>query len=364
MVTLSPAYSITIKVGEKLFAGHVDNSLAIMPQYEPILRKSLGGRFDLDFVSVDLDMRISGLTYERTSGEAATHNDFADLRAACSNPVSVAFVYGAIVPGSVVLTGNAKLSEYQETTGSGKISGQWSCRLKSVRGSVQEEVVPPATQDVKYGLLYNWYAAVDPRGICAEGWHIGANAEYGTLMRYLDPTGLNNNNAAGGKLKEAGFVHWSSPNTDATNETKANFRGSAARIAGGSFRNLHTQCRIWHTDATNSASAFHSVLNYNNGIFLTWYSGSGSGGGKYFGESLRPFKDSTDLSPGESGIYIGNNGRAYRTICIGTHEILADNLAETQFRTGEAIPEVTDNAAWAALTTAGMCAYNNDWSNV
>lgn len=353
MVTLSPAYSITIKVGEKLFAGHVDNSLAIVPQYEPILRKSLGGRFDLDFVSVDLDMRISGLTYERTTGEAATHNDFADLRAACSSPVSVAFVYGAIVPGNIVLTGNAKLSEYQETAGSGKISGQWSCRLRSVRGSVQEEVVPPATQDVKYGLLYNNAVVYDIRNICAEGWHIPTIAEFNILTTYLGGYTV-----AGDKVKETGLDYWDEPNSGATNEVNFNLRGAGYR--GQSFVRLKKTVYCWT-----------SSLSYDPATMGT--SRRGSSGDTAFGHwnipislgaSLRPMKDSTTLSHGQTGIYIGNDNKVYRTICIDTQEWLADNLAETEFRTGEAIPEVTNNAAWAALETAGMCAYNNDWSNV
>lgn len=356
MVTLSPAYSITIKVGEKLFAGHVDNSLAIVPQYEPILRKSLGGRYDLDFVSVDLDMRISGLTYERTSGEAATHNDFADLRAACSSPVSVAFVYGAIVPGSVVLTGNAKLSEYQETTGSGKISGQWSCRLKSVRGSVQEEVVPPATQDVKYGLLYNWYAVTDVRNICAEGWHIPTTAEWTLITTYLG----GNAAGAGGKMKEVGLVYWLTPNTGATNEVGFNGRAGGLRQNSGSFAGFGIYGQWIVTDDYDEINFYRHRLTYDSASCWLWRSGEMT----KWGQSCRLIKDSTILSHGDSGVYTGNDNKQYRTITIGTWEILADNLCETKFRTGEAIPEVTDNAAWAALTTAGMCAYNNDWTNV
>lgn len=369
MVTLSPAYSITIKVGEKLFAGHVDNSLAIVPQYEPILRKSLGGRFDLGFVSVDLDMRISGLTYERTSGEAATHNDFADLRAACSSPVSVAFVYGAIVPGNIVLTGNAKLSEYQETAGSGKISGQWSCRLRSVRGSVQEEVVPPATQDVKYGLMYNWYAATDVRNICAEGWHVPISNDTKTLAEYIEPGVKNWNGTVGAKLKESGIAYWT---IDAgINLLSFNGRGGGSRSATqGAFNNLRHTGTFWHNGESfvNPDNAMLNIMSANSDIFNYAY----TNGSRYFGNSqnkkagfsVRPLSDSTSLTNGQTGTYTGNDGRVYRTICIGAQEWLADNLAETQFRTGEAIPEVTDNAAWTALTTAGMCAYNNDWSNV
>jgi uncharacterized protein (TIGR02145 family) len=39
---------------------------------------------------------------------------------------------------------------------------------------------------------------------------------------------------------------------------------------------------------------------------------------------------------------------------------MAENLRTTHFNDGTAIPLVTDNAAWTALTTPGYCYYNND----
>lgn len=369
MVTLSTAYSITIKVGEKLFAGHVDNSLSIVPNYEPILRKTLGGRFDLDFVGVDLDMQLSGLTYERTVAEAATHYDFAALRAACNSSASVTFVYGDITPGKVVLTGNAKLTDYQETAGSGKISGQWSCRLRSVRGSVLEEVVPPEVQDVKYGLLYNWYAASDIREICSAGWHIGNANETKTLAQYIEAGVSEWGGTVGKKLKEAGTSHWLHDN--GINTFGFNGRGSGQRgYSNGSFSSINVEFHFWHAAESNiyQGQGMVNWIRDSMDFFNYCYSSSGTwyGSSQYFaqGYSLRPIKDSSSLSHGESGTYTGNDGKVYRTICIGTQEWLADNLCETLFRTGENIPEVTDNAAWAALTSAGMCAYNNDWSNV
>mgnify|MGYP006914138474 FL=1 len=79
--------------------------------------------------------------------------------------------------------------------------------------------------------------------------------------------------------------------------------------------------------------------------------------------SLRIVKKSTTLLNGEEGTYTGNDGKAYRTICIGTQEWLADNLCETKYRNGDMIPIVTDNTAWAALTTGAMCYYDNDINN-
>jgi uncharacterized protein (TIGR02145 family) len=78
---------------------------------------------------------------------------------------------------------------------------------------------------------------------------------------------------------------------------------------------------------------------------------------------VRLVKDTTTLSDGETGTYTGNDGKVYRTICIGTQEWLADNLAETKYRNNDSIPEVTDNTAWAGLSTGARCSYDNDPSN-
>jgi hypothetical protein len=74
---------------------------------------------------------------------------------------------------------------------------------------------------------------------------------------------------------------------------------------------------------------------------------------------------------GEPAEYSGNDGKKYRTIKIGNQIWLADNLCETRFRDGSIIPwfganqaNYFTNAEWAALTGAGVCAYNNLVSNV
>lgn len=48
----------------------------------------------------------------------------------------------------------------------------------------------------KYGILYNWYAVSDPRGLAPEGWHIASDAEWTTLANQLGGKEL-----AGIKLK-------------------------------------------------------------------------------------------------------------------------------------------------------------------
>jgi uncharacterized protein (TIGR02145 family) len=54
------------------------------------------------------------------------------------------------------------------------------------------------------------------------------------------------------------------------------------------------------------------------------------------------------------------DGNTYRTIVIGEQEWMAENLNVNHYANGDPIPNVTDNAQWAGLTTGAWCYYNND----
>jgi uncharacterized protein (TIGR02145 family) len=208
----------------------------------------------------------------------------------------------------------------------------------------------------KNGLLYNHYAVRDERNLLIDGWHIPSEDDYAALFNYCGGA------LGGSKISDANTRYWDDIN-NITNEYKFNARGSGRRQSKtNEFINLRTSFHVWLFDfmSGNQARLFnisHNYLIYSPPGHLTTIR-------RTDGISVRAVKNTTKLSHGESGLYFGNDGRKYRTICIGNHEWLADNLAETKFRNGDDVPEVTDGAEWAALTTAGMCAYNNDWSNV
>jgi hypothetical protein len=126
----------------------------------------------------------------------------------------------------------------------------------------------------------------------------------------------------------------------------------------GIFSYLKLNMVLWSSTTFGPNMAFIGVLYYQNKSFI-----NGSYVDNKRGYSIRLIKDATTLTHGQKGTYVGNDGRVYNTICIGTQEWLSENLAETKYRDGSAIPEVTDNTAWAALSTGALCAYNNDWNN-
>jgi len=45
-----------------------------------------------------------------------------------------------------------------------------------------------------YGILYNWYAVNDPRGLAPIGWHIPSDTEWWNLQKYLITAGYNFDN--------------------------------------------------------------------------------------------------------------------------------------------------------------------------
>gem|GEM_PF-5324167 len=121
-----------------------------------------------------------------------------------------------------------------------------------------------------YGALYPWnemmkYATTTgARGICPPDWHIPTNTEMTTMLGYLGPDSI-----AGGKLKEAHYDHWLSPNTGADNSS-----GFTA-LAGG-LRDNGLSAQLWKYTSFWSSYA----MDINNGwsIALSYFTaGVGSG---------------------------------------------------------------------------------------
>lgn len=138
-----------------------------------------------------------------------------------------------------------------------------------------------------YGALYNWYAVADSRNICPIGWHVPTDAEWTTLSDFLGGAAI-----AGGKLKEVGFEHWTSPNTDATDEIGFGaLPGGRRYFNDGTFHNLTGNGYWWSNSEVNASYSWFRGLTYDGASLNV------SDYGKQGGFSVRCLKNDqyTDL---------------------------------------------------------------------
>ena len=54
------------------------------------------------------------------------------------------------------------------------------------------------------------------------------------------------------------------------------------------------------------------------------------------------------------------DGNIYETVVLGNQEWMTENLRVSSYSNGDPIPNVTDDAEWAALTTGATCWFDND----
>jgi uncharacterized protein (TIGR02145 family) len=238
------------------------------------------------------------------------------------------------------------------------LSGSYDVRRNILKGEFEEVyVVPvPVPESRVYGYLYNGYAANEARGIAASGWSLPTHLNYIDLDAYLTN--------ANPECKEVGTLYWLGSN--GTNTAKYNARGSGNRnYSSGNYDNIKSLCQLWTSTVLSSTYRTEQFEKTGNDITLNVAPNIKTGA------AIRLIKDFTTLSNGESGTYTGNDGKIYRTICIGTQEWLADNLAETKYADGSWIPGFNNGVytpitagSWAALTTGALCAYDNDPDNV
>jgi len=105
---------------------------------------------------------------------------------------------------------------------------------------------------IPYGYLYNGYAVEDSR-MCPVGWHVSTIQDWEAMISFLGGPAI-----AAGPLKEAGFAHWLSPNTGATNEVGFGALPGGNRRPDGSFGNLTLYGNYWVIEQPGP-----SLIDYN-----------------------------------------------------------------------------------------------------
>ena len=134
--------------------------------------------------------------------------------------------------------------------------------------------------NAKYGVLYNWYAVDDSRGLCPAGWHVPTDAEWTVFTTYLGGEAI-----AGGKMKSVSAL-WTSPNTDATNNSGfSGLPGGGRYGSNGSFCSLGNYGGFWSSSQTDTGSAWGRILYYGHAYVYRYY------GSKEGGFSVRCLRD-------------------------------------------------------------------------
>jgi uncharacterized protein (TIGR02145 family) len=171
------------------------------------------------------------------------------------------------------MTENLKTTKYNDGTAIPNITvdATWAA---ATTGAYSDYSNTPANSTT-YGRLYNWYAVDNNaatkvasnggKNVCPTSWHVPSDEEWTTLTTYLGGETI-----AGGKLKETGTMHWSSPNTGATNETGFTALPSGLHYYNGIYVLIGYDGYWWSsTESTTSGAWFRRT--YSNAAIVGRY---------------------------------------------------------------------------------------------
>lgn len=128
-----------------------------------------------------------------------------------------------------------------------------------------------STNDNPYGKLYNYFAVADARNVCPTGWHVPTDAEWNSLVVYLDPTADTTTAVgtqslyAGGRMKGKGKQYWVAPNAYATNEIGFSALPAGSRDEVGHFDFIQESVGFWTSTELDANSSFSRDISYGSG---------------------------------------------------------------------------------------------------
>ena len=178
----------------------------------------------------------------------------------------------------------------------------------------------------RYGLLYNWPAAMLINSLLTDGWRVPSNEDKGILSTFLG-TG------AGTKLKSTSG--WDNSG-NGTNDY--GFNGIPSGYRQSDYLGINTTSVYWTSTQIATQDSYEFGLASN-----IQYIGGGWGTNHGYQFSIRLVKD----APG----FVTIGGRQYKTVTIGNQEWLAENLDYKFQVNGSQIPigvsgNPTTPAAW------------------
>jgi len=214
------------------------------------------------------------------------------------------------------------------------------------------------TDAICFGYLYNWYAVDDSRELTSSAdWHVPTKTDWEGMLDQIAIRSSNTWNDAGLYANKVSTLFWDNI-TGFTNSTGISFVGGGYRNTDGTFTDIKSRGYYQSSTSlsTNNLYSFSTYTAPNSDIEY-------NGGFKKYGLSTRLVSEATGIPDGTHTTYTGNDGKTYDAVAINGLYWTTENLEETQYRDGSPIPNVTDNATWAGLTTGAWCVYDNDANN-
>ena len=199
-----------------------------------------------------------------------------------------------------------------------------------------------------YGLLYNWFAATDARGVAPSGFRVATENDWTELANSLS---IGATEVKSARTSLGAHPYWPD-GTEGANQSGLSLFPQGRRDESGNYAGF--QVRSDNTTTTNLAASvtYHFQVTQFNTFGLR-------ANQKVTGVPIRCVSDTEPATT----LVQDNDGNSYSWVQIGTQYWLQQSLKTTTYNNGDAIVTGLDNATWAA-TSDGAWAYVNGDSNL
>ena len=199
-------------------------------------------------------------------------------------------VYPTVPIGEQVwMAENLRVTHYRDSTEipTGLSDSEWDTRHETREGAFaiyphdDIEGIDSAEQMKKaYGLLYNWYAVTDQKGLCPEGWRVPSEDDWTALLTQVEsinPAGIGNQlkscrqvgSQLSGECDTAEHPRWNTIHAHVYGTDDFGFSGlpSGNRTLSGRFYSIGSFVRFWGSteSSDNTQNAYSLGLNYSIG---------------------------------------------------------------------------------------------------
>ncbi len=235
------------------------------------------------FFATILLVLVSGLSVCLLNGSGSAGDDPGDRPAVRSDDVVTDYdgnVYRTVQIGTQVwMVENLRVTHYRDGTPIPNVfdDDEWPLATDGAYCMFENDSIGYKST---YGVLYNFYAVDNSRGLCPDGWHVPSESECKILVEYLGGT-----DAAGIKIRDNDAGLWRSKHTNATNESGFCGLPAGGRGQFGAVGEVGYYATWWSSTAHGSLYAWHwGVYPEKDGI-------RANPGHKASGFSVRCIKD-------------------------------------------------------------------------